>query len=48
MADEGQVLFVALRFMGKDIDNITTKVIKAYMVLCTKSSLPYVVLNSEL
>ena len=33
--------------MGKDLDNITTKAIKVYMVLCRNSSLPDLALNLE-
>ena len=37
----------AVEAMGKDLDNITTEAIKAYMVHCRKSSLPDLALNLE-
>ena len=36
------------RAMGKDLDNITTEAIKAYMVLCRNSSLLDLALSLEL
>ena len=46
--DEKQAFCLAFRVMGKDLDNITTEAIKAYMVLCRNSSLPDLALNLEL
>ena len=46
--DEEQAFCLAFRAMGKDLDNITTEAIKAYMVLCRNSSLPDLALNLEL
>ena len=43
--DEEHAFCLAFRAMGKDLDNITTEAIKAYMVLCRKSSLPDLALN---
>ena len=37
--DEEQAFRLAFRDMGKDLDNITTEAIKAYMVLCRNSAL---------
>ena len=37
--DEEQAFCLAFRAMGKDLDNITTEAIKAYMVLCRNSAL---------
>ena len=34
MEGEEQALHLAFRAMGKDLDNITTEAIKAYVVLC--------------
>ena len=45
--DEEQAFCLAFRAMGKDLDNITTKPTKAYMVLCRNSSLPDLALNLE-
>ena len=45
--DGGQAFHLAFRAMGKDLDNITTEAIKAYMVLCRNSSLPDLALNLE-
>ena len=45
--DEEQAFCLAFRAMGKDLDNITTEAIKAYMVLCRNSSLPDLALNLE-
>ena len=42
-----QAFCLAFRAMGKDLDNITTEAIKAYMVLCRNSSLPDLALNME-
>ena len=47
MEDEEQAFCLAFRAMGKDLDNITTEAIKAYMVLCRNSSLPDLALNLE-
>ena len=46
--DEEQAFCLAFRAMGKELDNITTEAIKAYMVLCRNSSLPDLALNLEL
>ena len=32
--DKEQVFCLAFKAMGKDLDNITTEAIKAYVVLC--------------
>ena len=48
MEGEEQALHLAFRAMGKDLDNITTKPTKAYMVLCRNSLLPDLALNLEL
>ena len=45
--DEEQAFCLAFRAMGKDLDNITTEAIKAYMVLCRNSSLSDMALNVE-
>ena len=37
--DEKQAFCLAFRVMGKDLDNITTEAIKAYMVLYGNGSL---------
>jgi hypothetical protein len=37
--DKEQIFYLAFRAMGKDLDNITTEAIKAYMVLCRNCSL---------
>jgi hypothetical protein len=34
LEDEEQAFCLAFGDMGKDLDNITTRAIKAYMVLC--------------
>ena len=47
MEGEEQALHLAFRAMGKDLDNITTEAIKAYMVLCRSGSLPDLALNLE-
>jgi hypothetical protein len=48
MVDEEQALHLAFRAMGKDLDNITTEAIKAYIFFCRNSSLPDLALNVEL
>ena len=48
MVDEEQAFCLAFTAMGKDLDNITTKPTKAYMVLCRNSLLPDLALNLEL
>ena len=45
--DEEQALRLAFSAIGKDLDNISTEAIKAYMVLCRNSSLPHSALNLE-
>ena len=47
MEDGERVLWVAFKAMGKDLDNITIRVIKAYMVHCKHSSLPDLALSLE-
>ena len=47
LEDEEQAFCLAFGDMGKDLDNITTEAIKAYMVLCRNSSLPDLALNLE-
>jgi hypothetical protein len=32
--DKEQTFYMAVRVMGRDLDNITTEAIKAYMALC--------------
>ena len=39
MEGEEQALHLAFRAMGKDLDNITIKAIKAYKALCRNYSL---------
>ena len=46
--EEQQTFWLAVRVMGKDLDNITTEAIKAYMALCRNCSLWDLVLNLEL
>lgn len=45
--DEEEAFLLAFGAMGKDLDNIRTDAIKAYMVLCRNSSLPDLALNVE-
>ena len=40
-----QAFYMSFRPMGKDLDDITTKAIKAYMVFCKNSLLPDVFSN---
>jgi hypothetical protein len=46
--DEEQAFCLTFRAMGKDLDSITTKTIKTYMVLCRNSSFPNLALDLEL
>ena len=48
MEGEEQALHLAFRAMGKDLDNITTEAIKAYMVLCRNCSVLGSALNLQL
>lgn len=48
MEDEKQAFYLAFRAIRKDLDNITPGAIKAYMVLCTNSSLPFLALILKL
>lgn len=45
--DKEQAFRLAFRVMGRDLDNITTEAIKAYMVLCRNNSLPDLAWNLE-
>ena len=45
MEDGERVLWMAFKAMGKDLDNITIRVIKAYIVLGINSSFPEWALN---
>lgn len=47
VGDEKQALHIAFTVMGKDLDNIITRAIKAYMVFCGKVSLPDLALILE-
>jgi hypothetical protein len=46
--DEKQAFYLAFRAIRKDLDNITPEAIKAYIVLCTNSSLPFLALILKL
>ena len=45
--DEEQAFRLAFMDTGKDLDNLTTEAIKAYMVLCRNSSLSDLALKLE-
>jgi hypothetical protein len=45
--DKEQTYCLAFGAMGKDLDNIITEAIKAYMAFCRNSSLPDLSLNLE-
>lgn len=46
--EEEKILCLAFRDMGKDLDNITAELIKAYMDFCGNSLLPDLAFNLEL
>ena len=46
--DKEQTFYMAVRVMGRDLDNITTEAIKAYMALCRNCLLWDLDLNLEL